>query len=150
MLPAVALSLFVSACPQVLQAGFPQKTPEAFKATVALVAVGVLLGMMTWTRISARSIRGALQGSVDAALARPQGAGRGSWWAGLQAFAHEGLESVFFLLTVFHSRASAPGRPRARFLGMALSIALRDRGLSRRRPTGPYRRRSSTAARASW
>ena len=70
VLLAIALSLFTGAGLQVLQAGFPQKTQEAFEAAVALVAVGVLLGMVTWMRNSARSIKGALHGSVDAAFAR--------------------------------------------------------------------------------
>lgn len=125
VLLAVALSLFVGAGLQVLHAGFPQRTQEAFEAAVALVAVAVLLGMVTWMRNSARSIKGTLQGSVDAAFARSQGGGA-AWalvGAAFLAVAREGLESVFFLLAIFQQ---SPGMaaPLGALLGVAVSAAL--------------------------
>lgn len=123
VLLAIALSLFTGAGLQVLQAGFPQKTQEAFEAAVALVAVGVLLGMVTWMRNSARSIKGALHGSVDAAFARPQGAAWALVGAAFLAVAREGLESVFFLLAIFQ-QSPGMGAPLGALLGLALSVVL--------------------------
>jgi high-affinity iron transporter len=108
---AIAMSLFVGAGLQMASAGFPQRTQELIEAAIALVAVGVLVGMVFWMRRAARSIRTELHASVDAALDH-----RGGWavWALIGrvflAVAREGLESVFFLLAILQqsSDGAAP------------------------------------------
>ena len=115
---AIAMSLFVGAGLQMASAGFPQRTQELVEAVIALVAVGVLVGMVFWMRRAARSIRTELHASVDAALDQ-----RGGWavWALIGmvflAVAREGLESVFFLLAIFQQ-----SRDGAAPLGAVLGI----------------------------
>lgn len=124
VLLAVAMSLFTGAALQMLHAGFPQKRQEAFEAAVALVATGVLLGMVIWMRNSARAIRGALQGAVEEAFARR---GEGAAWAlvgvAFLAVAREGLESVFFLLAIFQ-QSPGIGAPLGALGGLAASVVL--------------------------
>jgi len=124
VLLAVALSLFVGALLQWLHAGFPQKAQEAFEAGVALIAVGVLLWMVFWMRSAARSIKGTLHRSVDAAFAAP---GRAALWAligaAFFAVAREGLESMFFLLAIFQ-QSPGPAAPLGALAGVALSVVL--------------------------
>jgi high-affinity iron transporter len=92
----LALGLALAAA----KAEFPQRTQEAFEGAVALLAVVILSSMVFWMKKAARSIKGELQHSVDAALAA--GDGQGLALAGMAFFAvgREGLESVFFLLAV--------------------------------------------------
>lgn len=65
---AVATALFAGAALQLASASFPQKTQELVEAVVGLVAVAVLVWMVFWMRRAARSIRGTIHASVDAAL----------------------------------------------------------------------------------
>lgn len=124
VLLAVALSLFVGAGLQLLHAGFPQKAQEGFEAGVALIAVGVLLWMVFWMRKAARTIKGELQRSVDAAFATP---GRAAVWAligaAFFAVAREGLESMFFLLAIFQ-QSPGPAAPIGALAGVAVSLVL--------------------------
>ncbi|SOB93392.1 iron uptake transporter permease EfeU [Rhodobacter maris] len=123
---ALALSLFVGAGLQALQAEFPQRAQEGFEAIVALVAVGVLVWMVFWMRAAARSIRATLETGIDAAFTE-NGPGQGTVWALIAmsffAVAREGLESVFFLLAIFQ-QAPGPTAPLAALLGIVISIAL--------------------------
>ncbi|WP_207100831.1 iron uptake transporter permease EfeU [Paracoccus shandongensis] len=95
---ALAAALFAGAALQLASASFPQKTQELLEAVIGLVAVAVLVWMVFWMRRAARSIKGELQHSVDAAVT-------GGTWALIGmvflAVAREGLESVFFLLAIF-------------------------------------------------
>lgn len=113
---AIALALFTGAALQLASAQFPQKAQELFEAIIALIAVAVLVGMVFWMRRAARSIRGELQASVDAALDR-----RAATWGLIGmvflAVAREGLESVFFLLAIFQQ-----SRDGAAPLGAALGL----------------------------
>lgn len=121
---AVALSLFVGAGLQLLQAGFPQKAQEGFEAAVAGVAVAVLVWMVFWMRAAARSIRATLERGIDAAFDAP---GQGTVWALIAmsffAVAREGLESVFFLLAIFQ-QSPGPGAPLSALAGIAISVLL--------------------------
>ena len=122
---AVALSLFVGAALQFLQAGFPQKTQEGFEAAVALIAVAVLVWMVFWMRAAARSIRATLEQGIDSAF--DTAPGRGTVWAlvamSFLAVAREGLESVFFLLAIFQ-QSPGPAAPLSALAGIALSVLL--------------------------
>ena len=120
---ALGLSLFAGAGLQWMAADFPQKQQELFEGVVGLIAVAMLTGMVFWMRKASRSIKGALQASVDKALAT---SGSASWaLIGMVflAVAREGLESVFFLLAIFQQSsgwASAVGA----LAGIAVSILL--------------------------
>ncbi len=81
-------------------AEFPQAQQEFFEGAVALIAAAVLTSMVFWMRKAARSIKGQLHDSVDAAL-RPGGSGWGLVGLVFLAVGREGLESVFFLLATF-------------------------------------------------
>lgn len=123
VLLAVALSLFLGAGLQLASAEFPQKAQELFEAVVGFVAVIVLVSMVFWMRKVARSIKGALQDSVDRAL---QG-DRGGTWAliGIVFFAvaREGLESIFFLLAIFQ-QSPGPAAPIGALLGIAVAVGV--------------------------
>lgn len=124
VLLAVALSLFGGAALQFLQAGFPQKTQEAFEAAVALVAAAVLTWMVFWMRTASRSIRSSLEHGLDRAF---EGPGRATVWAlvgmAFLAVAREGLESVFFLLAIFQ-QSPGPAAPLAALAGVVIAVAL--------------------------
>jgi high-affinity iron transporter len=96
---AVLLCLALGFGLEAASAEFPQKTQEMFEGAVALLATVVLSSMVFWMKKAARSIKGELQHSVDAALSAD---GQGLALAGMAFFAvgREGLESVFFLLAI--------------------------------------------------
>ena len=130
VLLAVALSLFAGAALQVLRAGYPQKSQEAFEAGVALIATGMLLWMVVWMRANARSLSSTLRGSVDDALGPAGGAGprsgAGVWplvGAAFLAVAREGLESVFFLLAIFQQSPGAAA-PLGALAGLGVAVGL--------------------------
>lgn len=123
ILLAVAVSLFAGAALQMASAEFPQKAQEFFEAMVGLVAVVVLTSMVLWMRKAARSIKGDLQTSVDAALSGADGQGRALVGMVFFAVAREGLESVFFLLAVFQ-QSSDPSAPLGALLGILVSVGL--------------------------
>jgi hypothetical protein len=70
---ACLLSLGVGLALEMTEQEFPQKQQELFEAVVALIAVGILTSMVFWMKQAARSIKGQLQDSIDAALSRGRG-----------------------------------------------------------------------------
>jgi high-affinity iron transporter len=124
VLLATALSLFAGAGLQLLAAEFPQKQQELFEGVVGLIAVVMLTSMVFWMRKAARSIKGELQASIDKALTK---GADGQGWALIGmvflAVAREGLESVFFLLTVFQ-QSSGWEAPVGALAGIAVSVAI--------------------------
>jgi high-affinity iron transporter len=120
---AVALALFVGAGLEIASAEFPQKAQELFEAAIALIAVGVLVSMVFWMRKAARSIRGEIEHSIDAALAVNGG---GAWALIAMVFfavAREGLESVFFLLAIFQ-QSVGPAAPIGALAGIVAAAAV--------------------------
>ncbi len=65
---AVLLCLGLGILLDLLSADFPQREQELFEAVVGLVAVGLLTSMVFWMRKAARSIKGHLHESIDAAI----------------------------------------------------------------------------------
>jgi len=120
---AIAISFLVGAALEFASAEFPQKAQELFEAAVGLVAVILLTSMVFWMRKAARSIKTALQHSIDDAIATPAGA----TWAliGMVFFAvaREGLESIFFLLAIFQ-QSPGPNAAIGALLGLILSLCL--------------------------
>jgi high-affinity iron transporter len=120
---AVALCLVVGVVLDLASAEFPQRQQELFEAIVGLIAVCVLTSMVFWMRKAARSIKGHLHESIDAAL-KP-GSRQGWALVGMAFFAvaREGLESVFFLLATFQQNVGTAA-PVGAFLGLACAVAL--------------------------
>lgn len=123
VLLAVALSLFAGAGLQLMAAEFPQKQQELFEAVVGLIAVGMLTWMVFWMRKAARSIKGELQASVERALSHSDGQGWALVGMAFLAVAREGLESVFFLLSIFQQSRGWEA-PVGALAGIAVSVAL--------------------------
>jgi high-affinity iron transporter len=121
---AIALSLFAGAGLQLASAEFPQGLQELFEAAVGVIAAGMLTAMVLWMRRAARSLSSELKASVDAALAGGSSR-RGLALVGLVFFAvaREGLESVFFLLTLFQQSDGAAA-PLGALLGILVSAVL--------------------------
>ncbi|MTE00791.1 iron transporter [Paracoccus sp. YIM 132242] len=117
---AVATALFAGAALQLASASFPQKAQELIEAVIGFVAVAVLVWMVFWMRRAARSIKGELHDSVDAAV-------QGGAWALIGmvflAVAREGLESVFFLLAIFQQSRDAMA-PLGALLGVLASAGI--------------------------
>lgn len=120
---ACALCVAVGFGLQALSAEFPQKQQEFFEGVVALLATGVLASMVFWMKKAARSIKGRLHDSIDAAL-RP-GDRQGQALVGMAFFAvgREGLESVFFLLAIVH-QSQGLAVPLGAALGLASAVAI--------------------------
>lgn len=117
---AVAAALFAGAALQLASASFPQKAQELFEGVIGLVAVAVLVWMVFWMRRAARSIKGTLHASVDAAV------GGGAWaLIGMVflAVAREGLESIFFLLAILQQSRDAMA-PLGAALGVLVSAGI--------------------------
>ena len=108
---------------QAASAEFPQRTQEMFEGGVALLATIILSSMVFWMKKAARSIKGELQHSVDAALSGADG--QGLALAGMAFFAvgREGLESVFFLLAVAQ-QSEGWQMPLGAALGLAAAIGV--------------------------
>lgn len=123
ILLAGTLSLAVGFALNLLDAEFPQRAQELFEGVVGLVAVVILTSMVFWMKKVARSIKGQLHESIDAALA--PGAGQGLALAGMAFFAvaREGLESVFFLLATFQQDVGLEA-PIGALLGLAVAIGV--------------------------
>jgi high-affinity iron transporter len=130
-LPAVWIGVVVAALLclalgfglEAASAEFPQRTQEMFEGAVALLATVILSSMVLWMKKAARSIKGELQQSVDAALNASDGQG----WAlaGMAFFAvgREGLESVFFLLAVAQ-QSEGWQTPLGAALGLAAAVGV--------------------------
>lgn len=123
VLLAAALSLFVGAGLQLFAAEFPQKQQELFEGIVGIVAVVLLTSMVFWMRKAARSIKGELHQSIDAALAHSNGPAWALIGMVFLAVAREGLESVFFLLAVFQQSNSWQA-PVGALAGVAVAVAM--------------------------
>jgi high-affinity iron transporter len=98
---AVLICLALGIVLDIVSADFPQQEQELFAAVIGLVAVFLLTSMVFWMRKAARSIKGELQHSIDAALGHHDGKALALVFMAFLAVAREGLESVFFLLATF-------------------------------------------------
>ena len=99
----------------------PQKEQEFVVGVIGLVAVAMLTYMVIWMGKAAKSIKSNLQASVQAALNRGSGQG---WALVLMAFLavlREGLESVFFLISVFE-QAPDSRMPVGATIGLAAAV----------------------------
>ncbi|MGY2051138.1 iron uptake transporter permease EfeU [Methylobacterium sp. JK268] len=115
---AAALCVALGVGLTLIGAEFPQKQQEMVEGAIALLAAGMLTGMVFWMRKAARSVKAELHGAVDAAM------DRGAFGLVLMAFlavGREGLESVFFLLATVQQDVGW-GVPAGAVLGIALAV----------------------------
>ncbi|ACL56650.1 iron uptake transporter permease EfeU [Methylobacterium nodulans] len=115
---AAGLCLALGLALDTIGAEFPQKQQEIAEGVIALLAAGMLTGMVFWMRKAARSVKADLQGAVDAALNR---GGLGLVAMAFLAVGREGLESVFFLLATLQQDVGW-GVPAGAALGIAVSV----------------------------
>src|SRR5476649_2202860 len=120
---AAALALLVGGGLEMVSAEFPQKQQELFEGVIGLIAVGILSSMVFWMRKVARSIKGELHASLDAALAGSKNQTYALIAMVFFAVAREGLETVFFLLAVFQ-QSEGPAAPLGALLGLILAIGV--------------------------
>ncbi len=120
---AAALCLAVGVGLHLASQELPHAQQELLEALVGFAAVGVLTWMIFWMRRAGRSMKGELEGKLDAALGAP---GSAAIW-GLIAMAffavlREGFESALFLLAAFEQGGAAAGV--GAFLGTAVAAGL--------------------------
>ena len=123
VLVAAALCLALGIGLEKASAEFPQKQQELFESIVALIAVGMLTSMVFWMKAAARSIKGHLQDQVETSL---QGGANGALALVFLVFiavGREGLESVFFLLSIFQQSDGAVV-PLGALLGVLAAIGV--------------------------
>jgi high-affinity iron transporter len=120
---AAALCLALGLGLQAVSAEFPQRTQEMFEGAVALLATVILASMVFWMKKAARSIKGELQHSVDAALSGGDGQGLALAAMAFFAVGREGLESVFFLLAIAQ-QSEGWRMPLGAALGLAAAVGV--------------------------
>ncbi|MDQ0472682.1 iron uptake transporter permease EfeU [Labrys wisconsinensis] len=120
---AALLCLGLGIALDLVSADFPQRQQELFSAVVGFVAVAMLTSMVFWMRKAARSIKGQLHDSIDAALKGSNASGLALVAMVFFAVAREGLESVFFLLATFQ-QASGLAAPLGAVAGLLVAVGV--------------------------
>jgi high-affinity iron transporter len=118
---AVGLALAVGA---ILTFGSSQlsfQAQEGFGGTMSFLAVVLVTWMIMWMAKAARSLKGQLQGRLDAALA--MGTGAAAFMA-FVAVAREGLETALFVWPAVQSAGSATGPLIGVLLGLLSAVVL--------------------------
>lgn len=101
---AVAVSTAAGAALYATVGPLEGRAEEIVEGVVALLAVGVLTGMVLWMAARSGSVRSRLAGQVETALSN-----RGGWGLAIVAFAvvvREGLETALFLIAAAGSGLS--------------------------------------------
>ena len=122
VLAALAICAAVGVGLQILNADLPQREQEGLETVVALVAVGMVTGMILWMRRHARGMAGELRESAAAALAK----GSVGALVGMAFFAviREGLETAVFLLAAFQSSTNATAAGFGALLGVLAAVVI--------------------------
>lgn len=115
---AIAASLGVGALLTFTSRSLSFRAQEAFGGTMSLVAVAFVTWMVFWMRRTARSIKGELEGRLDAALAT---GARALVVTAFLAVAREGLETALFLWSTAQA-ASGTGSKTGPVVGATLGI----------------------------
>lgn len=118
---AVALSITVGAVLQYGSASLTGKQQEAFAGSVSLVAVVFVTWMVFWMRRTARTLKGELQGKLDAALTMGSGA---LVLTSFLAVGREGLETAVFLWSAVEAAGSGASPIVGATLGLLLAVVL--------------------------
>jgi FTR1 family protein len=122
VIAALAICAAVGVGLQILNADLPQREQEGLETVVALVAVGMVTGMILWMRRHARGMAGELRESAAAALAK----GSVGALVGMAFFAviREGLETAVFLLAAFQSSTNATAAGFGALLGVLAAVVI--------------------------
>ncbi|HEU0132625.1 MAG TPA: iron uptake transporter permease EfeU [Mycobacteriales bacterium] len=117
---AVALSLAVGAALTFTSSSLTFEAQETFGGVMSLVAVAFVTWMVFWMRRTARSIKGELEGKLDAALST---GARALVVTAFIAVAREGLETAVFLWTAVQAAGDEQASTTAPLVGAALGLA---------------------------
>lgn len=118
---AVALSLGIGALLTFGSSQLSFQAQEAFGGTMSFIAVIFVTFMIFWMRRAARSIKGELQGRLDAALAMGTGA---LVVTAFVAVAREGIETALFVWPAVQAAGSGWGPLAGVFLGLAVAVTI--------------------------
>jgi high-affinity iron transporter len=99
----------------------PQKQQELFVGIIGFVAVAMITSMVFWMKKAGRAMKDELQSSVEKALNRGRYQGMALVVMAFLAVAREGLESVFFLISVFE-QSEGMAMPIGAVLGVLVAI----------------------------
>jgi high-affinity iron transporter len=106
----------------VAEENLPQRQQEQLETVIALVAVGMITGMIVWMRRHAADLAGDLQSKASVALV--QGSAIGLVVMAFLAVLREGLETAVFMVAAFQ-QSDRPGLTgTGALLGVALAMVL--------------------------
>lgn len=116
---AVGLSLGIGAVLTFTSNSLSFQAQEGFGGTMSIVAVGFVTWMVFWMRRTARSIKGELEGKLQAALTMGTGA---LVVTAFVAVGREGLETAVFLWSAVQAAGHDNGSTTAPVAGAALGL----------------------------
>ncbi|HET8614117.1 MAG TPA: iron uptake transporter permease EfeU [Actinomycetales bacterium] len=119
---AVVLCLGFGIALHALERNLPQREQEGLETVVGLLAVGMVTWMFLWMRTHARSMKGELEGSASAALAR--GSAGALVAMAFLAVLREGFETAVFLVSVFGASSTPLSASVGALVGIAAAVAL--------------------------
>lgn len=118
---AVVVSIAVGVLLQQVSEDLGERAAETFAGAMSLAAVALVTWMIFWMRRTARSLRGELQGRLDAAAAISSAS------VGALAFvavAREGVETALFMWTSIASGQHAVAGTFGAVLGLTVAVLL--------------------------
>ena len=116
---AIALSFGFGAVLHFTSASMSFEAQEAFGGILSIVAVGFVTWMVFWMKRASRTIKGDLQGKMEAAL--KLGAA-GVFLAALLAVGREGLETALFLYPTFQAQGAGAASAIGAVLGIGTAV----------------------------
>ncbi len=116
---AIALSFGFGAVLHFTSASMSFEAQEAFGGILSIVAVGFVTWMVFWMKRASRTIKGDLQGKMEAAL--KLGAA-GVFLAALLAVGREGLETALFLYPTFQAQGAGAAPAIGAVLGIGTAV----------------------------
>lgn len=122
VLAAVVLCLGFGIALHAVEGTLPQREQEGLETIVGLLAVGMVTWMFLWMRKHARFMKGELEGSASAALAR--GSAGALVAMAFLAVLREGFETAVFLVSVFGASTTPTSASVGAVLGIAVAVGL--------------------------
>ncbi|GAA5026393.1 iron uptake transporter permease EfeU [Microbacterium fluvii] len=119
---AIALALIIGAVLTFGAYALTFEAQELIGGVLSLLAVGMVTWMIFWMQRTARTMKRALEGDLDRALAQ------GSLWAivaiGFVSVAREGVETTLLLWSMVQSFGDAPAALVGALVGLAAAVVL--------------------------
>lgn len=122
VLLAVVLSVLVGVGLSLTERALPQASQEAMEATIGLVAVFFVTGMVMWMNNHAHEIKRQLESEAAAAIGQSSALALASM--AFLAVLKEGFETSVFLLATFSVAQSAAWAAAGAVLGLILAVAI--------------------------